>query len=538
MSLVTTRPYPKVRAPQCDGAAVSVPEVSEGAALVAQNRALIGEWEGVRLAGEPLEDVIPRARAELVQAAIQYTQAYRSVDFVPSAAESRLLLLSGHQPELFHAGVWFKNFVLHRLAAENHGLGVHLLIDNDLLRQRSLLVPTGTPDQTTAQRLPFDDQVAAMPFEAAFVEDRHCLESFAQRVNHALRDLVPDPTLNTLWPDVLAAVDRGQNLGAAFSEARHRLEARWGLETLEVPLSHICNTASFRQFMVHVLSDLERFQQVYNHELREFKRAHRVRSHSHPAPPLRQSGEWFEAPFWGWLQQTPRREPLWVRPIGGQLEVRLGETGRTVTLPDAEVSERDTAWAQLEVDGLRLRPRAIMTTMYARLFLSDLFLHGIGGGKYDQLTDRLIETYWGLESPEFMIVSATVRVPHARPLVEPDDIRQLEGLIRQLWFHPEFNDPHPAQATEFEYWVTEKRRLLEHPPGAGEGKRWHDELEQINAQLRNLFKAKRSDLLSEKNRLLAQSLHDRHLSSREYSFSLLPETRLKKLLLDLVCTIA
>ena len=263
-----------------------------------------------------------------------------------------------------------------------------------------------------------------------------------------------------------------------------------------------------------------------------------MRSHSHPAPPLRQSGEWFEAPFWGWLQQTPRREPLWVRPLDGQLEVRLGETGPTVTLPDAEVSERDTAWAQLEVDGLSLRPRAIMTTMYARLFLSDLFLHGIGGGKYDQLTDRLIETYWGLEAPEFMIVSATVRVPHSRPLVEPDDIRQLEGLIRQLWFHPEFNDPHPAQAAEFEHWVTEKRRLLEHPPTAGEGKRWHDELEQINAQLRNLFKAKRSDLLSEKNRLLAQSLHDRHLASREYSFSLLPETRLKKLLLHLVCTIA
>ena len=47
-----------------------------------------------------------------------------------------------------------------------------------------------------------------------------------------------------------------------------------------------------------------------------------------------------------------------------------------------------------ESEGIRLRPRALTTTMYLRLAMGDLFLHGIGGAKYDQLTDRIIEHFF------------------------------------------------------------------------------------------------------------------------------------------------
>ena len=46
--------------------------------------------------------------------------------------------------------------------------------------------------------------------------------------------------------------------------------------------------------------------------------------------------------------------------------------------------------------------------MYARLVLSDLFLHGIGGAKYDQLTDLIIARFFGLQPPGFVTLSATV----------------------------------------------------------------------------------------------------------------------------------
>ncbi len=39
--------------------------------------------------------------------------------------------LCGHQPQLFHPGVWFKNFLMDRLAQQVHGLAIHVIIDND-----------------------------------------------------------------------------------------------------------------------------------------------------------------------------------------------------------------------------------------------------------------------------------------------------------------------------------------------------------------------------------------------------------------------
>ncbi len=37
-------------------------------------------------------------------------------------------------------------------------------------------------------------------------------------------------------------------------------------------------------------------------------------------------------------------------------------------------------------------PRALTTTLFLRTFIADLFIHGIGGGQYDRLTDRIVET--------------------------------------------------------------------------------------------------------------------------------------------------
>ena len=43
--------------------------------------------------------------------------------------------------------------------------------------------------------------------------------------------------------------------------------------------------------------------------------------------------------------------------------------------------------------GIRLRTRALTTTLFARYVLGDLFVHGIGGAKYDELGDDWRRTF-------------------------------------------------------------------------------------------------------------------------------------------------
>ena len=60
---------------------------------------------------------------------------------------------------------------------------------------------------------------------------------------------------------------------------------------------------------------------------------------------------------------------------------------------------RRRAAQDLPARGVRLRTRALTTTMFARYLLGDLFIHGIGGAKYDELGDEIARGFFGIEPP-------------------------------------------------------------------------------------------------------------------------------------------
>ena len=79
----------------------------------------------------------------------------------------------------------------------------------------------------------------------------------------------------------------------------------------------------------------------------------------------------------------------------------------------------------------------MVTTLWARLALSDLFLHGIGGAKYDQVTDRLMETFFGLDPPGIMVLSATLCLPVPRLAANGGELHAIRRDLRNLDYHPE-----------------------------------------------------------------------------------------------------
>ena len=87
--------------------------------------------------------------------------------------------------------------------------------------------------------------------------------------------------------------------------------------------------------------------------------------------------------------------------------------------------------------AVKVRPRALMTTMFARLFLGDWFVHGAGGAKYDRLTDRLIEAFFGMNATKYAAITATFHLPVAVPQEGLADYRRVIHQLRELRFHPE-----------------------------------------------------------------------------------------------------
>jgi hypothetical protein len=79
-----------------------------------------------------------------------------------------------------------------------------------------------------------------------------------------------------------------------------------------------------------------------------------------------------------------------------------------------------------------------MTTLFLRFVLSDLFVHGVGGGLYDSVTDEIASRLWGLTPPKMIVASATLHLPVVEPAgaVELDE-RKLNDQLRWLRSSPE-----------------------------------------------------------------------------------------------------
>src|SRR5712692_625878 len=95
------------RAPEQDGAVVAVPPLNEiGPLLDGNRRSLARAVPG--LFGRDWAELRRSARAQVVAAARAYLGDHGEPLLADAGAES--LLLAGHQPELFHPGVWVKHF--------------------------------------------------------------------------------------------------------------------------------------------------------------------------------------------------------------------------------------------------------------------------------------------------------------------------------------------------------------------------------------------------------------------------------------------
>ncbi len=505
-----------------------------GRALGALIEANIELFRGVDydVQGRSFGELRRLARGELVAAASKYSSTYldlaRGTDFPR-------LLVAGHQPGMFHPGVWLKNAALDGLSRQHGAVGVNLQIDNDTLKAPSIRVPGGSIESPTARQIAFDGPMAEIPFEQREIVDRACFEQFGSHAASQIAPFISDPLLKQFWPQVIERSRHTNLLGASISQARHRLEATWGLSNLELPQSAVCRLESFRWFLAHLLAQLPRFHGVHNVVLAQYRQAHRIRSANHPVPELITDGQWLEAPFWIWSDASPGRRRLFVRR--GSHEMQLSDRGELeLTLPleaDRSADDAVETLARWEREGIKIRTRALTTTLFARLMVADAFIHGIGGAKYDELTDMLIKRFFGMPVPGIVVVSATLLLPIRRARVTLDDARNIDREMRELTYHPErFLDNATQVDRAVEESIADKRRWIATPKTKENAARRHRAILRANEAMQGTVASRREKLLHRRDEIRQQLRSEDILASREFAFPLFPEKMLQDFLLE------
>jgi hypothetical protein len=324
------------------------------------------------------------------------------------------------------------------------------------------------------------------------------------------------------------------------------LEHRWGAGNLEVPLSEVCRTEAFGWFAAAILTRLPRFWETYNTVLEEFRRVNHIRSHSHPVPALVEQDGWFEAPFWVWQAGGRKRKRVLAKACSHEVRLSDGQTifARLPLPADGDLTVATRVLQGLSKQGIRFRTRALTTTLFARLCLADLFVHGIGGAKYDEMSDRLIARFFGLPAPGFLTLSATVHLPLAKPFeVRREEKESLRHRLRDLKWNPERYVPRGGDP-RIEKLIQEKQALIaqatlaksasparsERNHAPGEAHKSHQRLKEITRQLLTETSATRSLLEANLAEIKEELKANQVLTDREFSFALYPEDKLRPFL--------
>jgi hypothetical protein len=543
------------RAPVDSGGRLLDPPVGRGADqagggsiedLLDNNRLLRAAFD-TRIGDMKLWELVAATRREVLTVATEYTGSYREVMRPVDVADwiSRPIVMGGHQPELFHAGVWLKNAALDAYAHGVGGTAVNLVVDTDRCARTTVAVPVGTPREARLEQVPFDAAAPEMAWEERGIVDRDCFESFGGRAADLLAPLVPDAILRRWWPLAVERAHESHRLGLGIAQARHILEERFGLRSLELPVSEMVRLPTVMVFMGWLLAHARRLHDSYNESLAAFRREHRVRGRGRPMPDLavrREAGEeWLEVPWWMWSRDDPRRRRVFAS-VGGSGGMALSdlETLRVELpiSPETSPSKWVDALSRMEEHHVRLRPRALLTTLVARVLVADVFVHGIGGDAYDRITDDVVRRLTGCDPPRHAVVSGTLRLPIERsfPGFPSDDpaarLALVQQTIRDLEYHPEGHlEPLDDQPQQVRDLVTEKWRWINTHPTVALSRRRCREIRAANDRLAYHTRHVRGELLARVGPLAAAVRGRAVLESREFPWCFFPEKTLKTFLL-------
>lgn len=501
---------PPLRAPDRDGASVVWPSPGEA-------------FERLLCAAAAFE------RMDFVVAGVAGGELRRRTRVAVSARlgiePTAVWVATGHQPELHHAGVWFKDVLVSALADAIAGAGLHVVTDLDTVKHTELAVPRA--DDDGAIRVRRQPLLEALPHRCAAQLAPPPEPALAALADAVRRDR-PQAEVFQEWSTyACAAVSGSSTLAQWLCAARTRLSASLGAPVRDVLFSDLARDETFMRFAADILLRYREMFELHGQALRAWRAEHGA--HTPPVPDLRQRDGATEVPLWIYRPGGPR-EPLFAAAASGAVQLTGvgGEVGRIPLDPDAAVG----ALLDLVSRGFLVAPRALTLTMFVRSFVADVFVHGLGGALYDAIGDELARRWYGWVPPAFLLATATVHLDLPVRATSAADVARARWARHHAWHNPAICRPDGAEPSNpaVTGLLVKQERLLHEIAAAprfsqeraGRFRQLHD----VRAELRTQFQPALDRLDTDVHNRAFESDQNRLARNREYFFALAPREKL------------
>ena len=459
----------------------------------------------------------------------ELTLDYETIKNIP-------IIQTGHEPILYHPGIWIKNHLTQYLVRKLSGIGVNMIVDNDACNMGFMYVPILSEKSASVGKVALVRNKDHVAYEEVMFDDLGSICQFKEEVINLL-------SKNILREDVKTTMEDMQDMFGQFinrigeyyqqgcsdmvgllTAGRRSFEEDFGVDNLETPVSWMCDTDGFYHFLLHILYEAERFAKIYNEKLAEYRSIHKIRSKANPLPDLKVLGDSIEIPFWVWVAGGQRAK-CYVVNEGEDIKITDGAEV-LVTLKKADdVINNITSLKKLMEAGIKIRPRAITTTMFSRLFFSDVFIHGIGGAKYDTITDEIIKEFFGIDPPGFVTISATLYLPLDAYDLDIKVLQKLQRTVSDMSYNPERYAPQKTRnEPEFMNRVKEKQGLLKMMAvgNADEKRRYFRQIKELNKLMLTQINAELKKKQKEINIVRDKLAYNEVMRFREFPVCLYP----------------
>lgn len=501
--------FSKIKTPASHGEVVVLPEPAACGRAVRSNAQHLRAWDR-EVVGAPLSHWRRKTR-----------EALAGTDDVP-------VIVIGHQPAFYHPGVWAKHVVARRLADAWGGVAVNIVVDNDAPRDTTIAVPSVAPDRVSTTRVSFAEIPHGFAYEQLGRWDGEQVARFQAALREAMGSRYDDAMLPRFFEGVAQA--KGGDWVDQVVEGRRAMESTLGVSLVD----HRVSGAWCSPLLIDMLQHAKAFAQSYNRALVHYRQRYNVRGGQRPIPDLHIEAERCELPVWIYRANEARRRLL----------VHRADDTIVLYADDEPVGEAHvSAWGCDDrgaalIDGLngwRLRPRALALTLWARLLLADFFIHGIGGAKYDRITNEIISDYYGREAPYMGCVSGTLHLDLPLPDACRSHVSCARRQARDLRFNPQrhlsLNERLAPLVERRERAVASAQTLkVQARRDRAARRRAFQEIRSANAAI---LETEREALTRAERAIEAANERDRQrliAQNREYFFGLYPQRLLEQLM--------
>lgn len=295
------------------------------------------------------------------------------------------IVATGHQASIWHPGILAKDLTLAAMAETDPGLQtLHFIADHDADEGGLVTLPSGAG--STLHRLDWNLLPAA--------------NGRGSRDRPAGPCGLP-PTGDFL-PSVAAGIDAirvavdaastSENAAMQLGEAAANLAAPWTGTIPRRSMSRLLETPVGAWILDRLATDPEAAALAHDRAVEAHRWSRAATRGGRPPRGVARS-----------LARDATLElPLWRTTPEGRVPVLAGES----------------------LDPATLRPRALLATAMARLAACDGFVHGLGGGVYDEAMEGWIRGWLGPEHADALapvfVATATCRLPLDAPAFDPE----------------------------------------------------------------------------------------------------------------------